>query len=145
MRNQSLNFFTIVYEILKSIISLSNSVQMYLVIGSHFWTKNVCAKTKVNHYEWNFMAHIYTSLIFCWSKKVGFSTSFLDSLSVLSLVWHFRFFRGFNPNSMKGNFSGVVAKIIYHKYVLQTQGSCSSQPFGPIKNGLVSGRLACIK
>ena len=40
------------------------------------------------------------------SKKVGCSTSFLDSLSVLSLVWHFRFFRGFNPNSMKGNFSG---------------------------------------
>ena len=36
LRNQSVIFFAIVYEISKSVIPLSNSVIMYLVIGFDF-------------------------------------------------------------------------------------------------------------
>ena len=34
-------------------------------------------------------------------------------------------------------------KVIHPKYYKHLKNSCSAQPFGQTKNGLVSGRLAC--
>ena len=39
--------------------------------------------------------------------------------------------------------SGLPSKVIHLKYYKNLKKSCSAQPFGQAKNGLVSGTLAC--
>ena len=48
LRNQSVIFFAIVYEISKSVIPLSNSVIMYLVIGFN----KLCVKAAFSQNVW---------------------------------------------------------------------------------------------